>query len=79
MTNTTIEFPGDKLQELVDKAMNEIAQFEVKPQTIYCGDEDRVEFFKELIVALGIDKFINYEVKIVDGEYEVVIGGSDNA
>lgn len=38
---------------------------------IYCGDEDRVEFFKEIISTLGLD--INYEVKIVDGEYEVLI------
>lgn len=36
---------------------------------IYCGTEDRVEFFKEIITTLGLD--IKYQVKIVDGEYEI--------
>lgn len=43
------------------------------PQTIiYCGTEDRVEFFEEIISTLGIN--IDYQVKVVDGEYEIVIG-----
>ena len=42
---------------------------------IYCGDEDRVEFFEEIISALGLD--INYEVRVVDGEYEIMIGENE--
>ena len=40
-------------------------------KTIYCGDEDRVKFFQEIISTLGLD--INYQVEIVDGEYEIII------
>ena len=42
-----------------------------KPATIYAGDEDRVEFFKEIISTLGLK--VKYEVKEVDGEYEIFI------
>lgn len=42
-----------------------------KSTTIYAGDEDRVEFFKEIISTLGLK--IKYEIKIVDGEYEIII------
>lgn len=42
-----------------------------KKATIYAGDEDRVEFFKEIVSTLGLK--IEYEVKIVDGEYEIYI------
>lgn len=40
---------------------------------IYAGTEDYVEFFEQIISALGLD--INYQVEIVDGEYEITIGG----
>lgn len=36
---------------------------------IYCGTEDRAEFFKEIVTALNLD--IEYQVKIIDGEYEI--------
>lgn len=42
-----------------------------KTANIYAGDEDRVEFFKEIISTLGLK--IKYEVKVVDGEYEIII------
>lgn len=40
-------------------------------KTIYAGTEDFVEFFKTIISTLGLD--INYQVKIVDGEYEILV------
>jgi hypothetical protein len=39
---------------------------------IYCGTGDRVEFFEEIISTLGLD--IDYQVELVDGEYEIIIG-----
>lgn len=44
-----------------------------KPQTIYAGTEDNVDFFKTILATLGLD--IEYQVKIVDGEYEIEIEG----
>lgn len=44
-----------------------------KPQTIYCGTEDYVDFFYNIISTLGID--LDYEVKVIDGEYEIIIKG----
>lgn len=40
-------------------------------KNIYCGSEDFVEFFEQIVEALGLD--VKYEVKIVDGEYELEI------
>lgn len=40
---------------------------------IYCGTEDYVEFFETIISTLGLS--IDYQVEMVDGEYEIVIGG----
>ncbi len=45
---------------------------EPKPQTIYAGTEDRVEFFKEIAEAFGIEEKL-YVVDLVDGEYEISI------
>lgn len=42
-----------------------------KPTTIYAGDKDRVEFFKEIVSTLGVKT--KYEIKVVDGEYEIKI------
>lgn len=42
-------------------------------KTIYAGTEDRVEFFQEIILALGLENIIDYQVKIVDGEYEICL------
>ncbi len=38
---------------------------------IYCGTNDQVEFFEQIISTLGLD--IKYRVEDVDGELEVVI------
>lgn len=38
---------------------------------VYCGTEDYVEFFEQIISALGLD--ISYQVEVVDGEYEIVV------
>lgn len=43
----------------------------VKKTTVYCGTEDRVEFFKEINDRLKLN--LLYEVQIVDGEYEIVV------
>lgn len=43
---------------------------------IYCGIEDYVEFFKNIISTLGLDEWIEYRVEDVDGELEIVIGGN---
>ena len=43
----------------------------LKQVMIYAGDEDRVEFFKEIVSALGLN--IEYEVDICDGEYEIYV------
>lgn len=45
---------------------------EPKPQTIYAGTEDNVEFFKQIADAFGIDETL-YVVDMVDGEYEITI------
>ena len=39
---------------------------------IYCGSEDYADFFEKIVQILNLD--IKYEVEIVDGEYELVIG-----
>lgn len=38
---------------------------------IYCGSEDFVQFFEDLVKTLGLQ--IDYEIVTTDGEYEVVI------
>lgn len=38
---------------------------------IYCGSEDFVQFFEDLVKALDLQ--IEYEIIDVDGEYEVEI------
>ena len=43
---------------------------ETKPQTIYAGTEDNVEFFKQIAEAFGINKD-SYSIELVDGEYEI--------
>lgn len=45
--------------------------------TIYCGTEDRVEFFKEIAATIGMLEVFDYEVKLVDGEYEVVLNDEE--
>ena len=45
---------------------------EEDPQTtIYCGTQEQVEFFEEIISTIGAD--VNYKVVEVDGEMEVKI------
>lgn len=38
---------------------------------IYCGTEDFVRFFEDLITILDLD--LEYDVIITDGEYEILI------
>lgn len=38
---------------------------------IYCGTEDYVRFFEEVISLLELD--IDYDVVIIDGEYEIIL------
>lgn len=61
------------LSGLLGKTFNK--DFEPKPQTIYCGTFDQVEFFAQIISTLGLD--IDYQVKVVDGEYEIEIATSE--
>ena len=42
-----------------------------KPKTIYCGTQDYVDFFEQIVAIL--DLHIDYEVEDVDGELEIVI------
>lgn len=46
---------------------------------LYCGSEDYVNFFEEVLDALELTGALDYEVEDVDGEYEIVIyyGESD--
>lgn len=64
-----------ELDEGLTKLEDMVAGFKApkkpKPQTIYCGTEENVEFFKTIISTLGID--VEYEVQICNGEYEIVI------
>lgn len=38
---------------------------------IYCGNEDNVSFFEEIVRKLKLN--IKYRVITIDGEYEIVI------
>ena len=40
---------------------------------IYCGIEDFVDFFKQVVATLGIE--VEYQVEDCDGELEIVIKG----
>ena len=40
-------------------------------KSIYCGTKEQVEFFEYIIGALGLT--LDYEVVVVDGEYEIII------
>lgn len=40
-------------------------------KSIYCGTEDFVSFFEQVIAALGLE--LKYEVNVVDGEFEINI------
>lgn len=44
---------------------------------IYAGTEDFVGFFKTIIFALGLENMLSYRVEEVDGELEIVIGGTE--
>ena len=44
----------------------------VKPQTIYAGTEDNVEFFEQITDAFGIEETL-YVIDMVDGEYEIKV------
>ena len=57
------------LEDAIRAINTRLKEIETETNIIYCGTEDRVEFFKEIITALGLD--IKYQVKIVDGEYEI--------
>lgn len=43
---------------------------------IFCGTQDFVDFFENIIFAIDLD--IDYEVEGVDGELEIVIKSVDN-
>lgn len=45
---------------------------EVRPQTIYAGTEDNVEFFEQIADAFGIEETL-YVIDMVDGEYEIKV------
>jgi hypothetical protein len=45
---------------------------EPKPQTIYAGTEENVEFFKQITDAFGINEN-SYSINLVDGEYEIIV------
>lgn len=47
----------ERLEELLAKAEVEMGLLNPvpKPQTIYAGTEDNVEFFKQITTAFGID------------------------
>lgn len=38
---------------------------------LYCGTEDNVEFFKEVLKFIGVEDVLKYRVIVVDGEYEI--------
>lgn len=40
-------------------------------KVIYCGTEDYVQFFEKVVDTLGLA--CSYEVKDVDGEYEIEV------
>jgi len=50
-------------------------KIKVKKSTIYAGTEEQVEFFEEIISAIGIEEDLSYSVTIIDGEYEIIVKG----
>jgi len=50
-------------------------KIKVKKATIYAGTEEQVEFFEEIISAIGIEEDLSYSVTIIDGEYEIIVKG----
>lgn len=57
--------------ERIEKCRNLIDDKRGQGTSIYCGDEDRVEFLLQALVELGIEA--QCEVYTIDGEYHVEV------
>lgn len=66
------QLEGSLLELRVKAEAFKLNKDKVKPQTIYAGTEENVEFFKQIADAFGIDEKL-YAIDLVDGEYEIIV------